>query len=286
MTAILGRAGRGSAVRAPATGTAASLGDASTPGRDPIIVLVYSHAGGAELHKMLSAHPALACTQGTNVLMACEQAAEAWRRIDGRPGSLSQLGRGSVRHLGATMITVITAQAGRPVWCEMVTPELSALDVFLTVFPGTRFVCLHRAFPDLAAAAIAAMPWGLSGATYAPYVSAYPGNPIAAQAAWWCAHARRYVEFEEAHPGSCVRLRFEDLNAHPRQALGGLLDSLGLDPLPPILADPPAENSAANLAAGPGGQSPRLPFERIPDPQRELLDELHKRLGYPPIGRN
>ena len=88
----------------PPAGVLSVGGQAGAPGTDgaarsgPVIVLTYAQAGGGRLQSLLSAHAALACTTGTGLLAACDQAAAAWRQAEGRrQGSLSPLAAASVR---------------------------------------------------------------------------------------------------------------------------------------------------------------------------------------------
>lgn len=256
-------------------------------GLSPVIVLSYAHAGGARLQSMLSLHPELACTNATGVLAACDQAVAAWRRVDGRPGRpLSPLAATSVRGLAIAMISALTATAGKRRWCETAAAERSAAETFLALFPGTRFVCLHRACPDVIVATLAASRWGLSGAGYASYVTAHPASTVAALAAWWADHARPVLAFEEAHPQSCVRVRYEDLAADPAHTEGGILKFLGLDVRGPWLPELPG-TANGNGPQEPHGVLPEpganLPVAQIPGPLLAQVNDLHAQLGYPPL---
>ncbi|MGH3171511.1 MAG: sulfotransferase, partial [Trebonia sp.] len=207
----------------------------------PVVVLTYGNAGGRRLQSLLESQPELTCTTSTGVLAACEQAAAAWRQVEKRPAKgLSPLAVKSVRVMATQMITAVTVRSGRPRWCELAAAEPSAAEAFLQVFPGTQFVCLHRSCPDLIAAVLLASPWGLSGAGFAPYVATYPGSTVAALAAWWAARVWPVLDFERAHPGACLRLRYEDLAEDPDATLNGIRAFLGLGG-PDILPSAPGD---------------------------------------------
>lgn len=255
----------------------------SVGGSDPVIVLTYPHAGGARLQALLSRHPALACTAETGLLVACEQAAAAWRRADGRPGRpLSQLATSSVRGLAVTMMTAITVRTGKPRWCETAAPTRSAAETFLSLFPAARFVCLHRSLPGIVAATLTAHPWGLAGAMYAPYTSAHPASTVAAVTAWWADLAGPMLAFEEDHPESCLRVRYEDLTTDPGQTERDLHEFLRLDRQGPRLPEPPGNGDTGtgetDTTAG------EFPVAQLPDPLRARASSLQTRLGYPPLG--
>lgn len=255
----------------------------------PIIVLTYGNAGGRRLRSALASQPELTCTMGTGVLAACEQAAAAWRRVEGRPAKgLSPLAVKSIRSMVTLMVTAATARSGRPRWCETAAAEPGAAEVFLQVFPGTRFVCLHRSCPDLISAVLLASPWGLSGPGFAPYVAAHPGSTVAAMAGWWAARARPLLDFERAHPAGCFRVRYEDFSEDPEavlttiRAFTGLGGPSALPPEPAIDPDQAPDDTADLEADVEAGLAP--PLGQIPPVLLAQVNQLHAELGYPPLG--
>lgn len=244
----------------------------------PVIVLTYANAGGRRLQSLLESQPELTCTTSTGVLAACEQAAAAWRSVERRPaGALSAIAVKSIRAMATQMMMIMTVRSGRPRWCELAVAQPSAAEAFLEVFPGTRFVCVHRACPDLISAVLRASPWGLAGAGFIPYVSAYPGSTVAAMAAWWAAHAGPLLDFERANPGACLRLRYEDLTQDPGAALAGVRAFLRLG-RPDVLPSPPDD---APAGAGDRTDGPDLPLGQIPRLLADQISERHAELGYP-----
>lgn len=104
----------------------------------------------------------MACTSGTGVLPLCDQAIATWRNIEGRPDALpSRLALAATRALATSVITTVLAREGKRRWCEVAAPNSKAAKTFLNVYPGTRFLCLHRACPDVIRAALDASPWGV-----------------------------------------------------------------------------------------------------------------------------
>jgi len=257
-----------------------------TAGNQPVVVLTYGHAGGQILQALLGAQPELACTAGTGVLPACAQAAVAWRQVDGRPEApLSALAVTSIRRLAVQMITVIAARTGRPRWCETAAADPSGAETFLRLFPAARFVCLHRACPDVVSALLQASPWGLSGPAFAPYVTASPFSTAAALAAWWAGHAGPLLAFEHDHPEACLRVRFEDLADDPGGVLQDLLSFLGLPTKAvglPQLQLPDQPNQPPGRVAGAGVAS-QFPVGQLPPDLVRRVNELHAQFGYPPL---
>jgi Sulfotransferase family len=265
-------------------GTAAirdQAADHDDPARNaPVIILTYSHAGAEQLASLLDRHPDLACTTGTGILPLCEQAAATWRAVDGRPASPpSQLAETSTRNLVTSMITALLARHGKRRWCEIATAAPDAAGTFTRLFPGTRIICLYRACPDVVRAAVHASPWGLAGPEYAPFTTTYPASTIAALTAYWTTHTTSLLTFEQAHPGTCHRLRHEDLAADSFSCLPDFLrpHDPGLRP-----ATWP-HDEAADPACGAAGPGTDFPAGQVPSLLLERANGLMEKLGYQPM---
>lgn len=258
----------------------------------PIVVLTYGHAGGGRLRQLLATDDSLTTTAGTGLLGVCEQAAMMWRQTDGRLESqLSSLGAASVRSMAMAMISSLVARTGKQRWCEIAAAEPAAAETFLGLFPGTRFVCLHRCCPDVIYSTLAASPWGLTGPQYARYTGAYPASTVAALTAWWFGHANALVAFEQANPDACLRLRYEDLLAE-ETTRNDLWKFLGLGPeappLPSAITSQPGEVEPLLGVAGASALPPEqpgcgkdYPVDQVPPDLLAEVNKLHATLGYP-----
>jgi hypothetical protein len=245
----------------------------------PVIVLTYPHAGGERLSALLARYPDLACTAGTGILPLCDAAAAAWASVDDRPGGPpSRLAETSTRALVASMITALLVRQGKRRWCEVATAVPDAAVAFVRLFPGARIVCLHRACPDVVRAAVQASPWGLAGVEYAPYTSAYPASTAAALTACWAARTAGLLAFEQAHPGICQRLRYEDVAAGSLSGLSGFLGLTGPGPASWLC------DEAADPAHGPAGMDVGFPAGQVPPALLERASGLMEKLGYRPLG--
>ena len=247
----------------------------------PVVVLTYAHSGAARLQSLLAPHPGLACTSGTGILPLCEQAAVAWRMADDRDGmTLSPLALASVRALATGIITSMLIRTGKRRWCELATASPVSAETFLQIYPGTRFVCLHRSCPDMVYAALHASPWGLAGPAFAPFTATHPGSAVAALTAYWAAHAGPLVTFEESHPAVCHRVRYEDLTGGSRAS--ALFAFLGME-IPG--AGMPGAHDASDNTAEPGaaGCATPIPAGQIPPQLLAQANDLAGKLGYPPL---
>lgn len=251
------------------------------PGKDsraaPVIVLAYSGSGADQLRSLLSGFPGLTCTASTGIVPLCHQAIAAWQAVDGRTeGAFSPLGVASVRTFSAALITVILARDGGSRWCEFISAPPAAAGTFARLYPETRFLIVHRRAGAVVRAIIDANRWGLSGPEFAPFVAAHPTSSVTALTSYWAAHTTLELEFEQAHPQSCLRVRTEDLTANAAQAMRNIGEFLSADGRggPPWLTQDEDGNRPA--AAG-------LPVNQIPAPLLAQLNELHRKLGYPPV---
>jgi hypothetical protein len=250
----------------------------------PVIVMGYTGSGSGRLWPALSEFAELACTQGTGILPLCHQAVVAWQTVDDRDReTISPLAAASVRALCAGLVTAILAREGRSRWCEFTSAPPAAARMFARLYPGARFLIVHRRADTMTRAIISSSRWGLEGREFAPFVSAHPASPVAALASYWATHTAQQIEFEQAHPGACHRVRVEDLTGNAAQALREISDFLAVDSVrvsPSFTRDYEVDRegdvSAPSVAPG-------LPHDRIPAPLLTQVNDLHNSLGYPPV---
>jgi len=248
----------------------------------PVIVMTYAGSGAGQLRSVLSSFPELACTQRTGILPLCHQAVTTWQTADGDAGErVSPLAAASVRALTGGLVTAILAREGGTRWCEFTSAPPAAAGTFARLYPQTRFLITHcRA--DTAVRAIAgANRWGPEGPEFAPFVSAHPGNPVAAMASYWAAHTAQYLEFEQAHPQACLRIGAGDLTANAAQVLPDISDFLALGK--GGVSRSFTQDDGWSRQAEDGAAAAGLPADRIPAPLLAQVNELHRNLGYPPV---
>jgi hypothetical protein len=259
-------------------------GDDRTARLSPVIVLAYSFSGSQRIWRLLSQSGVLACTSGTGLLPLCENAAETWRLVDDRDGPLSALAISSIRALAGSMITVMLASTGKSRWCEISFSLPTAAETFLRLYPGTKFICLHRSCPDVIRAGIEANPWGLGDTSIGRFAAAYPGSNAAAIAAYWAERTESLLLFEAAHPAACLRVNYQALASQPDRVAEAIFAFLDLAPGGPDMPFPETE-----AAAVPAEHADRLVTDTpalasyIPPPLKQAVNRFQARLDYPPI---
>jgi len=248
-----------------------------------VIVLAPAYSGASTLRPLLAGHPDLACTSGTGLLPLCEQAMATWRSADGRgPGPPSSLAATATRALAASVITSILAREGKRRWCEVAAASPQAAETFLRLYPGTRFLCLHRACQGVIRGVLDASPWGITDPLFAPFAIKYPANTVASLTAYWVTATGPLLAFEREHPRSCLRVRFEDL-AQGQQAEEPITSFLGLAavgrPIPGSHDEPQPASPDPELAAD-------LPVNLIPPALLAQANDLLQQLKYPVMAAN
>ena len=250
----------------------------------PVIVMAYTGSGADQLRSMLSAFPELACTRQTGILPLCHHAVTIWHALDGRTGDgFSPLAAASARALSGQLITAILAREGGSRWCEFTSAPPAAAKTFARLYPQARFLIAHRRADTVVRAITSASPWGLEGPEFAPFLSAHPANPVAALSAYWAGHTAQLLEFEQGHPGACLRVNAENLTADAAQALPDISDFLVLGGSGSGRSPSFTPDDRWSRPAGEDAPAAGLPLDRIPASLLAQVNDLHHSLGYPPV---
>jgi len=202
---------------------------------DPVFVLCNGRSGSTLLRFVLDAHPDLACPPETNLPGLCAQLATVWSLIVGAPLSadrgdeppeIPQAALGGVRDTMDRLIGSYLARRGKKRYCDKSLGAARYAELLLKVYPQARFICLYRHPMDVIASGVEACPWGLNGYGFDPYIAATPGNAVMALASFWADNVRAALAVEERFPGTCFRLRYEDLVADTEATAAALFSFL------------------------------------------------------------
>jgi Sulfotransferase family len=243
----------------------------------PVVILSYPYAGVERLVDTVSGSPSVFCTQGTGLLPLCHTAASTWQNLEQRGTGPSALAIRSIRSLVNTMATAVQSGSGGSRWCEIAYAGTSAAETFLRIFPEAAFLCLHRNLAGVFAEGTAAHPWGLGASPFWAFAGPHPGNNVATIASFWAACTEPLLDFETAHPQSCLRVRWEDLDTDPGGQASKIFGHLGIETPRPMAPDPfpptrPGTGAAEAAAA--------IPPENLPPPLLAKVTGLHTRLDY------
>jgi hypothetical protein len=264
---------------------------------EPVVVLTCARSGSTLLRFILDSHPNLACPPETGVVDLCTRMGVISMLLDGppaggRPG-LTGLAAASIRSWVTTTFATYLIRAGKIRWCDKSLGSAEAANRFLDLFPETKFICLYRNCFDVIDSSLEACPFGLRGYGMDPYAAAHPGNSVGAVADYWVTQTRMIAEFEQAHPGVCLRLRYEDLVADPEGHADRIFAFLRESLVPGISRSclaPGREEfgpgdhkiwGTASITPDSVGRGSRIPMSLISPAVLTMINGLLEQLGYP-----
>jgi protein-tyrosine sulfotransferase len=211
--------------------------------RSPVFVLSPARSGSTLLRFILDSHPELACPPETDFSLACKYLANTWRVLEDARADVSDSPPDSEHVLAAIRDTIDSAfgrylrSTGKSRWCDKSPDSCWEANLLARLYPGAKFLCLYRHCMDVIASAVEQRPWGLGqrvGLESDSFVAQYPGNSVAACGAYWAAHVRTMLTFEQDHPELCHRIRYEDLVTAPEETAAGMFSFLGVADAPGI----------------------------------------------------
>ena len=268
---------------------------------DPVFVLCVGRSGSTLLRLILDSHPDLACPPETNIPALCSQLAVVWSLIEGAPLSLQrgdappvipEAAIAGIRQTMDLMTGPYLARRRKKRYCDKSLGTAVYADLLLRVYPGTRFICLFRHPMDVISSGLEACPWGLNGYGFDRFIADTPGNAVMALARYWLEGAATIAAVEEKHPGSCYRVRYEDMVRDPEQVAAGIFGFLDVGPVPGIAEAVftreherfgPADHKiwyTSEISKGSVGRSDSLPVGLISPPILESINGLLDKLGY------
>jgi hypothetical protein len=271
----------------------------------PVFVLTSSRSGSTLLRFILDSHPELACPPETVVSSACASLLRSWMILEeagseGRPlagaGQVPAEGIAVVQSSIDRLFGAYLRRRGKRRWADKSLDNHLNADLLAQACPKAKFVCLYRHAMDVIASGVEACPWGVHRFGFDPYAAQFPGNSVAAIGAYWLSCAQAIMKFEEEHPGSCHRIRYEDLVTAPEETVAGMFGFLGLPQVPGITGDcfkiPHESNGPGDekiwftgqVTSSSVGRGVRVPSGALPEPVLAEINKALARLGYRQAG--
>lgn len=276
----------------------------------PVFVLSPARSGSTLLRFILDSHPDLACPPETNVALACRYLANAWStlakaQLDGadreRKAGKRRDALDSIRRSIDDVFSAYLKSVGKQRWCDKSPDSCWDAELLVELYPEARFICLYRHCMDMIMSAIESRPWGLQmrvGLEADSFSAHYPGNSVAAGGAYWLAHVRRILDFEERYPQLCYRVRYEDLVTRPEPIAGAIFSFLDLRQVPgiaqscfqvPHLGDNPGDKKiwfTNKINTDSLGRGVQVPVDMLPRRLRMDINEVLGKLDYRPVNDN
>jgi hypothetical protein len=278
-------------------------GEAGLPGLIAHMVQVWSmvHADGlgrSQDDPGATAEDAAALTRWEEPprSLAEDEERQALAPVAPRERELPEATRRWVRDAVRVPMREYCGQGRKRLYCDKSLDSVHHLELVRGVFPEVRVVLVFRHVMDTIASGIEASPWGFQAYGYTPYVRASPGNAVAALAAYWLDHVTQALSWEEEHPASCHRVRYEDLVLAPETILAGIERFLGVQEDLSILGaafdrEPPRGPGDYKVDFTTGvhsqaiGHGKRVPVTMLPPPLLKALNERLEALNYEPLDR-
>lgn len=274
----------------------------------PTFILATSRSGSTLLRFIIDSHPDFACPPETQVAGAIAHLARTWDSLD--HASEGDRARGAID--GPLTVTPHAAEAirdavfrafgsyadarGKKRWCDKSLDTYQFTDTLIQVFPDAKFILLIRHCMDVVASGVEMCPWGLSRFGFDTYVNQFPGNSVAAIAAYWLTCNMQNLEFAEKYPDNCIMVRYEDLVADPEETTAQIFGFLDAEYKPGMAA---AAFSTPHDGNGPGdekiwftrsvtsdtvGRGVIVPSRALPPPLLADVNGLLARFRYKLVG--
>ena len=210
---------------------ASDVGYTIEAGEPPVFILTCARSGSSLLRLLLDGHPEVTCPPETGLAAALAKLTSVWHVLcsDERGEVVSQPPLQVVtalRRIGWEIIAHHRSQERKRIFCDKSLDTIDYVQVIEALFPGARYIVLYRDVMDVVISSIEASPWGFDSYGFGPYVTAAPGNHVAALANYWNAYVLKALDVEQMLPERTWRLRYEDLvwdTNRTLKALGGFL---------------------------------------------------------------
>jgi hypothetical protein len=276
------------------------------PCGSPVFVLSASRSGSTLMRFVLDSHPDLACPPETGVTAACAGLMHAWDILENasasdRTGTETARQAGSARALAAVRATVDGAYSrylqrrGKRRWCDKSLDSHRGAELAARLYPEAKFICLYRHCMDVIASGVDACPWGLHRFGFDGFAAQNPGNSVTAIGGYWLATVQSIMAFEDRHPDSCHRVRYEDLVSAPAETVAAMFSFLGAKQVPGVtracFRTPHEGNGPGDeeiwftdrITADSVGCGVRVPAAALTPEARQAINEALARLGYRPV---
>ncbi len=206
----------------------------------PTFLIGVYRSGTTLLRFILDSHSRIAVPPESNFLVGV---ADLYRSEWHRKG-LAAVGvdadglRQRLAEFASQILDDYTVAKGKARWIDKTPAYVEVVDFLADLFgPRARFLMLYRHGLDVAnSLAVAAEKGTVFAGAARRYAEEYAQSPRLAYTRYWVEMCERMLAFEAAHPGQCLRLRYEDIVADPERVLRPVFEFLG-EPWEPAVLD-------------------------------------------------
>lgn len=199
----------------------------------PVFILSCERSGSTLLRVIIDTHPEIACPPQLNLGRACEhlydlvyysigQTYKGDTESDRHQWVISEIGE----MIGSVMQRYVDNKKKKR-WCEKTTLNINAIKMLSEIFPNAKYICLYRYSMDVIHSCLKFNPLGFMS-ELSPYVRNRPENLVEAMALNWLDKNEKIIEFEEANPDKCFRVRYEDIVMQSNETLKSMFRFIGV----------------------------------------------------------
>lgn len=232
----------------------------------------------------------------------CAQVARTWDILENADADSARLVEDAAALAPEAIIAIRDAadrvygrylrRRGKRRWCDKSLDTFQHAELMVQVYPEARFICLYRHCMDVIASGVEVCPWGLHRFGFDSFVAQNPGNSVAAVGSYWLATVQAIHAFEDRHPDSCHRVRYEDLVTAPEDTAAAIFSFLGEEHVPGITKqcfETPHEGNGpgdekiwftSEVTANSLGCGVRVPSAALPASVLQSINEALAKLDY------
>ena len=266
----------------------------------PVFVLSCERSGSTLLRYIIDTHPRICSPAHLHLGQLCQSLYNAIFYSLGQTMEVTdeetreRLIAVEIRRIVDELMERYVRAKGKQMWCEKTTDNLQHLKLLNDVFPDARYICLYRNCMDVVHSSIECSRLGFIP-ELAPYVRKQPDNIVAAMIDSWIEKTSVLLEFEQAHPAQCFRIKYETLVAEPSRTIPAMFTALGLEWDETLLEQ--VFSTQHDLGSGDRkvlftkkintdsiGRGSTISRSFIPADLLEKMNRLLARLDYPPVG--
>lgn len=200
--------------------------EAKPAGLPPVFVLGVHRSGTTLLRLILDSHSRIACPPESFFLRPLEGLFTYDKAMEG----LRAMGfdRDHVlrktREYASYFFETYAASHGKARWADKTPVYLDVLDFLEELYgPDCQYVVIHRHGLDCARSNAEAV----RVEELKPHLEACGGDVHVAAARYWASQSRKLADFQKAHPGRFVEIRYENLARDPEPHLRKVFDFIG-----------------------------------------------------------
>lgn len=263
-----------------------------------------ARAGSTLLRFLLDTHPDIVSPPELNLSALLQHMTDSWNSTNvalglippGQPVAGDALSPDVARRARKPLDEIMVAcadAAGASLYVDKSLPTIDHLPTVAKCFPEAPLIFLYRYPLDFIASGLEASRWGFNAFGFVPYITANPGNFVAALGAYWIDRVSRMLAFERTFEGPAARIYYELLVDDPRETMTRLFEFLDLAPDDTVVdrafhsdhGRGPGDykiDFTGSVSVGSVGRGATLPEHLTPD-QTTRINEILAELDYPDL---